>query len=208
MIISPHAQGTPEWHLDRAGVLTASEMSKAMSKGRGAKASLSLTRQSYMRKLANETITGKAVIEGFKSKWMERGTDQEHESRQYYEMITGNRVQQVGLIYLNELKRIGASVDGLIGEDGNQELKNPKLSTHLGYCLDNDFPDIYKCQVQTQLWVTEREWCDFASYHPEAYKMLFLKRVYRDEIYIKTIKETAYKFIGELDVMVEKMRAL
>lgn len=206
MIYSLNPQGSDEWHGDRAGVVTASCMVKVLSKGRGS--APSLTRLGYMRQLANEIVTGKAVKEGFKSKWMERGNDQEDESRLFYGMITGYKVELVGLAYLNELKRIGASLDGTINEDGALELKNPKLSTHIGYCLDDVCPPKYNTQIQAQLWVTEREWCDFASYHPEAYKMLFIKRVYRNDDYIETLKKATYKFIGELDVLTEKLREL
>lgn len=204
MIYSLHPQGSDEWFNDKAGVVSASCMTKVRSKGRGS--APSLTRLGYMRQLANEIVTGKYVQEGFKSKWMERGNDQEEESRLFYSMVTGYKVELVGLAYLDELKRIGASLDGEIEDDGALELKNPKLSTHIGYCLDNACPPKYNTQIQTQLWVTDRKWCDFASYHPEAYKMLFIKRVYRDDDYIKILKTDTYKFIGELDVMVDKMR--
>ena len=206
MIIDTAQQNTDEWFHARSGVVTASNFAKVMSKGRGK--APSLTRMGYMRKLATEIITERPVTEDFKSKWMEGGNEREAESREYYTIVSKNTVDQVGLIYLNELKRIGASVDGLIGGDGQQELKNPKLVTHVGYLLDDVLPATYKKQVQGQLWVTGREWCDFASYHPDSHKMIFIKRVERDDDFIKEISEAVYQFIGELDVLVEKMRTL
>jgi exodeoxyribonuclease (lambda-induced) len=69
-------------------------------------------------------------------------------------------------------------------------------------------PEAYVDQVQGQLWVTGRKWCDFMSYHPESHKMAFIFRVERDEAHIKKISDAVYAFIGELDVLVEKMRRL
>ena len=154
MIIDESPQGSDEWLLARAGVVTASNMGKVLSKGRGSKPSL--TRLGYMRELATEVITGNAIQEGFKSQWMERGNEQEAESRDYYQMVSGNQVDEVGLIYLDETKRIGASVDGLVGDDGLFEVKNPKLSNHIGYLLDGVMPSTYKPQCQMQMFVTGR----------------------------------------------------
>jgi len=206
MIIDKNEQGSELWHVARAGVVTASNMSKLLSKGRGSKPSL--TRIGYMRELATEIITGNAIQEGFKSQWMERGNEQEAESRDYYQMLSGNAVEEVGLIYLDEAKRIGASVDGLVGDDGLFEVKNPKLSNHIGYLLDGTMPPVYKAQCQMQMFVTGRHWVDFCSYHPESHKMLFIFHEERDDEYINNLKSEAYKFIGQLDVLVEKLRAL
>ena len=202
MIIDPSPQGTPEWLQARAGVVTASCFSQVMAGGKG------ITRTGYMRVLANEIITGKPFISGFTTPWMEGGTAREPESREFYTFESGNQVDQVGLIYLDELKRIGASVDGLIGDDGQQELKNPKLETHLGYLLDGGLPAAYVKQVQGQLWVTGRQWCDFSSYHPDAFKLLFTQRVERDETIIGAISDAVCGFIVELDSLVETMRKL
>jgi len=206
MIIDESPQGSESWLQARAGVITASCMSKVLSKGRGSKPSL--TRLGYMRELATERITGKATQEGFKSQWMERGNEQEAESRDYYSIITGNKVDQVGLIYKDELKRIGASVDGMVGKDGLFEVKNPKLTTHIGYLLDGGMPSAYKAQCQMQMFVTNRKWVDFCSYHPESHKMLFIFREARDDDYIKMLKTETYRFIGEVDVLVKTLVAL
>jgi len=205
MILDYAKQGSPEWFQSRCGVVTSSMFKTVMANGR-TKGSPSLTRATYMRKLANENLTGDPITEGFRSKWMQDGTDREVESRLYYSFVTKNQVQQVGVCFLNEAKRIGASVDGLIDEDGQLELKNPKLDTHLLYLENNELPAIYKAQVHGQLWVTGRQWCDFCSYHPDAFRPLFTKRICRDEEYIQEIETAVYKFIGELDVMVENWR--
>jgi len=54
---------------------------------------------------------------------------------------------------------LGASPDGLIGEDGLIEIKCPRYQTH------EYVPAYYMAQVQGQLHITKRAWCDFVSYH-------------------------------------------
>jgi len=206
MIVDNSPQGSPEWLQARATVITASNLTKVMSKGRGS--APSKTRMTYMIEKATEILTGNAVSNGFQNDAMRRGNELEPDARQFYTMLTGELVEESGLIYLNELKRIGASVDGLVQDDGLVEIKCPNLSTHVNYLLDGVMPAAYVKQIQGQMWVTGRKWCDFISYHPDAWKMGFLIRVDRDEEIIKTINDAVYAFIGELDVLVEKLRDL
>jgi hypothetical protein len=48
-------------------------------------------------------------------------------------------------------------------------------------------PQEYLAQVQGQLWIAEKEWCDFLCY-AESIKPL-LVRVKRDEEFIKSLEE-------------------
>ncbi len=206
MIVDNNEQGAELWLQARSGVITASNFTKVMSKGRGS--TPSKTRMTYMIEKATEILTGNPVSNGFQNDAMKRGNELEPDARQFYTMLTGGSVEESGLIYLNELKKIGASVDGLVGEDGLVEIKCPSLAVHVGYLLDGTLPAAYVKQVQGQLWITGRAWCDFISYNPDSHKMGFLIRVERDEETIKSIKESVYAFIGDLDVLVEKMRAM
>lgn len=206
MLIDNSPQGSQEWLNARAKVITASCLTKVMSKGRGS--APSKTRLTYMIEIATEILTGNPVTGGYQNDAMRRGNELEPDARDYYTMLSGNSVEQVGLIYLNELKRVGASVDGLVGDDGLVEIKCPNLNTHVNYMLDGVMPSEYVKQVQGQMWVTGRQWCDFISYHPESHKMGFMIRVDRDDEAIKEISDAVYKFIGELDVLVEKLRSL
>ena len=206
MIVSSAPQQSEQWFADRAGVITASNFSKVMSKGRGS--SPSKTRFTYMKEKANEVLSGKPNMNGFQNDAMRRGNELEPDARQFYTMLSGNQVEESGLIYLNELKRIGASVDGLVGQDGLVEIKAPSLGVHMGYIMDGVMPPAYIKQIQGQMWVTGRKHCDFISYNPDAWKMGFLIRVKRDEEFIKSISDAVYAFIGDLDVLTEKLRAL
>ena len=206
MIVSSAPQQSEQWFADRAGVITASNFSKVMSNGRGN--SPSKTRFSYMKEKANEILSGTPNINGFQNDAMRRGNELEPDARKFYTMLSGNDVEESGLIYLNELKRIGASVDGLVGRDGLVEIKAPSLGVHMDYIIDGVMPTAYIKQIQGQMWVTGRKHCDFISYHPDAWKMGFLIRVERDDDFIKTISDAVYSFIGDLAVLTEKLRAL
>jgi len=168
----------------------------------------STTRENYKVQLATEAITGKPVLENWSSKWMDEGKRREQESRDYYSFTFRLPVETVGLIYLNSKKRVGASVDGLVGDDGVLELKNPKLLTHVGYLLDGVLPSTYVAQVQTHLWVTGRAWCDFASYHPDSHRLMFRIRVERDEKYISMLSGETNRFLKEVDETKTRLLAL
>jgi putative phage-type endonuclease len=206
MIVDNSPQGTPEWLQARATVITASNLTKVMSKGRGS--APSKTRMTYMIEKATEVLTGNPIAGMPPTPAMKRGTEMEPDARQFYTMLSGNSVDETGLIYLNELKRIGASVDGLVGDEGLVEIKCPNLNTHVNYLLAGVMPAEYVKQVQGQLWITGRRWCDFLSYNPDSHKMGFMFHVERDEEFIKTISTAVYAFIGELDVLTKKLEQL
>jgi len=73
-------------------------------------------------------------------------------------------------------------------------------------------------QVQTLLWVSKRKWCDYVSCAAIVdendnvtfdYAMgddwIIIQRVYRDESFIKTIKDETIKFLAELKMLIRKM---
>ena len=73
----------------------------------------------------------------------------------------------------------------------------------IGYYLKG-FPSEYKQQVQGQMWITGRKWCDFYAYHPEMKP--FMIRVDRDEDYIKLLSEKVLEFIGKVDKLKEQLK--
>lgn len=206
MIILDVEQGSPEWHQARCGVVTASNFSKVLAKGRGKEPSK--VRATYMHELANEILTGCADTEGFSNAWMERGKEIEAEGRDFYRFSTGNDVQQVGFIFLDESRRVGCSPDSLVGDDGGLELKSPKLTTHLAYILDgNKTPSEYVAQVQGCMYVAKRDWWDFESFHPAAYRPGHIVREEKDEAYQDKLKSALAEFIEELDALVARLEA-
>ena len=173
----------------RLGTVTGTGFKQVLNKGKG--------RQTYLDTLVEELSTGQPR-EVYISEYMKHGTKWEPMARLVYEAITERTVQQVGFIVKDDF--VGVSPDGLVGDDGIIEIKCPKDTTHEKYVDEHRLPPAYKPQVQGLLWVTDREWCDFMSYHPRPIgkERYMIKRVYRDDVYILTIQSETNKFITEI----------
>jgi putative phage-type endonuclease len=192
-------QGEEAWFAIKLGKVSASVFSNAIAGGAGK------TRTTLMRKLIAERMTNEPQ-ESFSNSSMDRGIEVEPEARKYYEMVNDCIVKEVGFVELNE--DIGVSPDGLVGEDGLLEIKCPNSANHIGYILDNKLPSTYKAQVQGQLWVTGRKWCDFVSYDPRVSKRPYWAiRVNRDEKYIAELDVKINIFITDLKTVMEKLTA-
>ncbi len=197
MITASCEQGTTEWQQARCGVVTASNFKLVLTKGKGK------TRKAYMMRLIEEKRTGRPT-ESYWSDAMKRGTDLEPRARKAYETTTGNGVKEVGINFLDERRRVGASPDGLIDHDGGLEIKCPLVSTHTKYLQSGRIPAQYVPQVQGNLWVSGREWWDFASFAPEMppEEQIVIYRAYRDEDYISRLKSEVEQFVEELDQII------
>ncbi len=189
-------QGSPEWFAARCGTPSSSNFDKIVtSKGLPSK-----QRLKYLYKLAGETITG-IVEESYQNAAMLRGKEIEGEARQFYGLVNGVEVKQVGFCIYNGF---GASPDGLIGDDGLVEIKCPIMSTHIGYLLEDKFPAEYFQQVQGQLLVTGRDWVDFISYYPGLKPLIV--RVERDIKFTDGLEIELITFCSELRELVEKIK--
>jgi hypothetical protein len=136
--------------------------------------------------------------EGFTNYWMQRGNELEPLARKFYEFETGCKVEQCGLILTDE-QNCGASVDGLVGDDGLVEIKCLKRINHVRIVLNDEVPRDYIPQIQGQLMITERAWCDFVAFHPEAPIDGYIIRVERDERYISGLKLALSRFHDEVN---------
>ncbi|HCK83142.1 MAG TPA: YqaJ-like viral recombinase [Hyphomonadaceae bacterium] len=99
---------------------------------------------------------------------MLRGYDDEITARDLYHKHCAP-VREVGFITNNKWGfTLGYSPDGLIGEDGQIEIKSRKQKLHVQTIIEDvaagGIPAEHALQVQTGLLVTERAWCDFISY--------------------------------------------
>jgi hypothetical protein len=155
--------------------------------------------------LALERITG--VRDEFKTTFaMEQGTEREPLARLAYEASTGQLVEEIGFCMHNTMQ-VGVSPDGLVGKNGMTEYKCPMPKTHLEYLRleAGKCPTAYRWQVQGQLWIAEREWCDFVSYNPDFPEnaQLIIRRVMRDEKAINELEIEVIKFLGDIEREVE-----
>lgn len=202
-IIHSMEQGTPGWLALRLGKITASRFKDVMTNGRGGNPSKAA--ESYMIELAIEKITGNS-LPFFENDAMRHGTETEPQARAMYELISGNEVSEVAFIEHNEF--VGVSPDGLIGNDGLIEIKCPNTKTQVERFLSGvGLPSDYKWQVHGQIWVAEREWCDFLSFDDriDTTAQYLCTRVHRDESLIKELSERVSKFSDELQNMIVKL---
>lgn len=183
-------QGTSEWAKARIGIPTASCFDKLITP-RTMKPSASA--KDYMHlKLAEWLLD--APLDDAISQWMERGYQLEEEAVNLYELQHDTDTEAVGFI-LRDDRAAGASPDRLVGADGLLEIKCPSAKVHVGYLLGS-VADDYRCQVQGQLYIAEREWCDVVSYCPGL--PLAEVRVQRDEEFIGRLEGALDVFLAEL----------
>lgn len=189
-------QRTPEWFAARLGRATASRFADVLATIKSGEAA---ARKNYRAQLICERLTNQ-MEEGFESEAMRRGTESEPLARVRYELATGLTVVEAGFCQHDELMA-GCSPDGFVGEDGLIEIKCPNTATHIETVLAGKMPSGHLPQVQGQMWITGRQWCDFVSFDsrlPE-HLQLFVQRVERDEKYIASLAEAVSDFLGEVD---------
>lgn len=183
-------QNTEEWFQVRSGIPTASCFDKILSPT----GKLSTQATNYMNMLLAENITNKALNTWEGSQWTERGAELEPDAKQFYEFTNNVELESVGFI---TNYNVGCSPDSLVGDDGLLEIKCPAPHTHIEYLLNQKVPTKYIPQIQGQLYVTNRKWCDWMSYHPELPSLII--RVERDESYITKLSAELNKFLKNLE---------
>jgi hypothetical protein len=200
-------QRSPEWFAARVGRLTGSVASDMLAalKGNGE----AYQRRDLRARLVCERLTGVPQEDGYVNAVMQRGIDKEPEARLAYEALTGELVEQTGFLTHTELM-VGCSLDGHVGDfSGIVELKCPKSATHLSYLKAGCVPSHHLPQILHNLYVTGAEWCDFVSFDdrfPEGLQ-LFVHRVPRVELDILAYEKCALKFLSEVDIEVEQLKA-
>ena len=196
-------QRSDEWFAIRIGKVTASRVADVLAK---TKSGYSASRDNYMAQLVCERLTGQKA-EGFTNAAMQHGTETEPLARAAYEALKDVLVDEVGFVPHPSIIMAGASPDGLVNDDGLIEIKCPSTATHIDTLLSETVPTKYYTQMQFQLACTGRKWCDFVSFDnrlPEELQ-LFIKRVPRDDTYIKLMEAEIVQFIAELDDKINKL---
>ena len=196
-------QGSEAWFQVRIGKVTASRVADVLAK---TKSGYSASRDNYMAQLVCERLTGQKA-EGFTNAAMQHGTETEPLARAAYEALKDVLVDEVGFVPHPSIQMAGASPDGLVGDDGLIECKCPQTNTHIETLLTQSVPTKYFTQMQFQMACTGRKWCDFVSFDnrlPEELQ-LFIKRVPRDDTYIKLMEAEIVQFIAELDDKINKL---
>lgn len=207
MIALDIEQGSAQWFQARCGSVTSCRVADLLSKRKDGKEAAA--RRDLRYELVCERFTGR-ISDNYVSRYMKDGIEREPLARAEYELRNGVYVEQVGYVEHPRIRMAGCSPDGLVGTDGLIEIKCPKPETHLEYLLAGEIPTDYLPQMRWQLACTEREWCDFVSYHPDLPDsvQLFIKRLTRDkeiDALIRGMELEVEHFLGEVDAMVEKL---
>ena len=163
-------QNSPEWDSLRLGRFTTS-MFKDLFMG---KSTAGYEKAIYSN--VYEKMYGESPNDFFYNDYMERGHKLEPYAIECYEIETFDKILNGGFWTLGDW--VGSSPDGLISKDGLFESKAPAYNTMMNYIIKNEVPKIYYWQVHGQMYVTDRDWCDFMAYHPKLKPLII--RVYRD----------------------------
>lgn len=189
-----YPQGSEQWRALRVGKPTASNFDRIMAGGAGK------TRDDYLRKIAGEIITGEPMVE-FKSEYMDRGSEREAELRAAFAMIENVEVQQVGFVERTEpYGKIGASPDGLIGDDSGLELKKAEPHVLISILKTNQVPTEHVKQIQGNMLVTGRSSWWIAIGFPGM--KMFRRKVRRDEAEIARLRIGLESFWRDLNEIV------
>ena len=158
-------QGSAEWLAARCGMLTASEMRLILTPT--LKIASNDKERAHLYELLAQRVTG-YVEPHFQTFDMERGHfEEEHARKKYSE--TYAPVTECGFITNDRLGfPIGYSPDGLVGDDGLIECKSRiqkwQMQTIIECVPGQTVPAEYMLQVQTAMFVSERQWVDYISY--------------------------------------------
>jgi putative phage-type endonuclease len=193
MIVVDCEQRSPQWLALRRGVISASNADRLATPAKMKEYALELAAERLVRELPANVVTPA----------MQWGIDHEEQARIRYAFETNNDVFGIGFAFHDDFEWwAGCSPDGLIRDSGLVEIKCPSSKKHLEYITNAVVPPGYIAQLDGQLWVTGREWCDFVSYDPRFVEGAdyFCVRHYRD---METIVEVN-KRVHACAALVEK----
>lgn len=177
-------QQTDEWYAAKLGMFSGSDFHIFLGK--------SATKTDKLWEKIAERRYQDSDAEEFLGFYTERGKALEHEARRLYSAVYETEVQEVGLVEDNEYfpGYVVCSPDGVVGDDGIIEIKS-LVAKYVTQYTEGKYKDKfyiepkYRTQVQFNLLVTQRKWCDFIYYHPRV--GLRVERIERDEKAIEEI---------------------
>lgn len=194
MIVHEITQNSLEWFNVRLGKFTASDAQAISANGAGL-----LT---LVYKKVAEILTNKKE-EGYSNLDMERGHELEDSARNLYEIKTDLSVDKIGFCELDS--NTGASPDGIIGDDGLIEIKCINDVKFVEFLCNKKIDTAHIWQMQMQMLVTDRKWCDYVIYNPNFKDKLIITRVERNENDIEKIKVGINTGVAMVKSILEKI---
>lgn len=183
-------QGSDEWFELRAARLTASHAQAIAANGAGLK--------TYVRIKMSEYYSC-AEKEYFSNADTERGNALENEAGLLYAWENDVEVSKVGFVVYNDY--VGCSPDLLVNDNGLAEIKCPADKTYFNYLMDKKIDSKYMWQMQAQLLICGKEWCDYVVYNPNFETNIVVQRVFPDKDKFEKLEkgfESGQKMIEEI----------
>lgn len=190
MIMHYIEQGTEDWLQLKLGKMSGSDAGVFLVNGKG-NDGWGASVQTYIYKKVAERITGES--EYFKPNFaMERGTMLEPNAILEYESQTWNKVTRVGFVEMNEY--VGCSPDGLVGSDGMIEVKCPMQTEFVRFADTLEVQKDHFAQMQFNMFVCKRNWCDYVVYHPDFNNCLIIEHIKADQEVFSRFEKAAQYF--------------
>lgn len=200
-------QRTEAWHQARSGKFTGSRFIDMQKR----KPSTEFNDQPKAYKdliyqVVLERLTGTYNDTGMDSASLRWGREHEKDAQMYYMLCKDEEVNEVGFLLHKDLSFVGISPDGVIKPSGGLEIKCPKNPYVQMQRFVHGIDEEHKPQVYGGIWVGQTDWWDFASYDPRMppHMKLFVQRVYRDEVYIKQLEESALRAESDVRQLLDK----
>lgn len=199
-------QGSQRWMEARCGMLTASEFDRILTPT--LKIAANAKERAHMWELAAQRIS-RYVEPCYISDAMLRGQEDEITCRELYSKHFA-LVETCGFVTNNKWGfTLGCSPDGLVGDDGMIECKSRgqkfQVQTVCEFFEDGAVPEDFVLQVQGQLLITERKWCDLISFCGGL--PMIRMRVYPDEQVQNAILDAAAKFEARINETIATWQA-
>jgi predicted phage-related endonuclease len=196
-----YEQGSAKWLEARCGMLTASEFDRIITPT--LKIADNPKSRAHLWELAAQRISG-YVEPCYISDAMLRGQEDEILAREDYAKHYAP-VRQCGFVTNSKWGfTLGCSPDGLVGDEGLIECKSRgqkfQVQTIVEHFENGIVPDDFILQVQGQLLITERKWCDLISRCGGLHQITM--RVEADERIQDAIIDAAAKFESRINEVV------
>ena len=188
-------QGSDEWLRVRRGKFTGSTAQAIATNGKGL--------ETLVFEKVAELLTGKSKP-SYTNEDIKRGNELEAMARNSYEVETGITSKQVGFVELDEFT--GCSPDGLVGKDGLIEIKCKNDANYARYLYDKRVNPAHNWQIQFNLFITDREWCDYIVFNENFTKTISVTRVMRNDTEIAKLKAGLAIGIARVKSTLEKIK--
>jgi len=201
--------------MPKPGFITASQFALVMTGSRTKGETFGDTAKKYAAQIACDLIgVDTSDVEPIKADSLDHGNLWEPVAVAAYIEKTLYRVTNINenqaFLIHPDLPYVGGHPDGLVNWDGLLEIKNP--SNHVNHFL-NAAKGLqikqYMPQIQGLLSITSRDWCDFTSFdyrYPKD-KKIHIRRVYRDESYIKTLESRFILFRELIEELINEFNS-